>query len=110
MLVGVFVDTEPPTISDPVFKGPPEVFVREGDVVSLTVTVTGTASVPTVQLFGGKRTALPLNQASPFEFTYTIQAGDNGAIQYVVSVVDSAGNIASGEFLDSTRTAGTKLV
>jgi len=90
-------DTTPPTIGIEVTPRDPAAgpYVRVGDVVSATVTVSGAESTPTLLLFGGDRAAVTFNQSSPFLFSYTIQAGDNGQIAFAASVKDAAGNEAT---------------
>mgnify|MGYP000128172933 CR=1 FL=1 len=94
------------TLSNSPFGGKTGPFVRAGDVVSLTVSVSGTDCAPAVRLFGGTRAAATLSQTSPFVFSYQIQAGDTGAISYAITVQDEAGNTASAAAEDMSRTAG----
>jgi len=58
-----------------------------------------------VLLFGGARAAVTFNQSSPFLFSYTIQAGDNGEIAFAASVKDAARNEAT-DVGDTGLTAG----
>jgi len=78
--------------------------------VNVTFTVTGTSLVPTVTLFNGARAASTSNTASPYTFTYTLQAGDNGPIVYMVQARDQASAVTSATFIDSSRTAGMSFV
>jgi len=75
--------------------------------VNVTFTVTGTSLVPTVTLFNGARAASTSNTASPYTFTYTLQAGDNGPLVYTIQATNQAAFVTSSAFVDSGRTAGT---
>jgi len=74
--------------------------------VSATVTVSGADTIPSVQLFGGTRAAVTFDQASPFIFSYRIQADDEGEIEFAASVKDQAGNQAVTVERDTSTTAG----
>jgi len=107
-LLTVITDNTPPEVKfapEP-FGGSPRPVVRVGDVVSLTLIVSGTECLPVVKLFNGARAAATLSQASPFVFSYQIQEGDTGSIEYDVSVQDAAGNVAGFPATDRFRTAG----
>jgi len=76
-----------------------------GSQISVTFTVTGTSQVPSVTLYNGA-TASTDNTASPYTFSYTLKAGDNGPIVYIVQAKDQAIAVTTAAFVDSSRTAG----
>ena len=101
------INTAPVTISSPAFGGSAGPLIGIGAEVNVTFTVKGTSLVPTVTLFNGARAASTSNTASPYTFTYTLQAGDNGPVVYMVQATNQAAFVTSAAFVDSGRTAGT---
>jgi len=83
--------------------------VAVGDQLSLSIRVTGTDMVPKVTLFNGAGAAITTSTQSPYNFTYTVQAGDVGPIIYTVEAEDQAGNTALVTLRDDGRTAGVRL-
>jgi len=95
----------PVTISFSSFGGPAGPLIGIGSQISVTFTVTGTSQVPSVTLYNGA-TASTENMASPYTFSYTLKAGDNGPIVYIVQAKDQAWAVTTAVFVDSSRTAG----
>ena len=73
-----------PSIAAGAFGGPKRALIGVGSAISVTLTVSGTSAVPSVTLFNGARDASTVHTTSPYIFTYSIQAGDNGAVVYRV--------------------------
>jgi len=79
--------------------------------MNVTFIITGTSQVPTVSLFNGTRSASTFSTGSPYTFTYTLQAGDNGAIMYRVQTVAQNNSAAADVTLtDPGHFAGTRCV
>lgn len=108
-MLGGVADTTPVALSSTLFGCTDGSTIGVGSEITVAVSASEAGVIPavTLQFVNGNRAATTTQQSSPFVFSYQLQAGDTGPIQYEVT---ASGGVASASQQQVVCIAGTYAV